>query len=453
MDRKNADYFAELDMNRNLDRREFVKTSISLGGAAAAGSLSPMPSAAESPNGKLQCAFVGVGGKGETDLAEITGHPKAVAIALCDVDEQKLGKAASKHPAAKTFTDWREMLELPGIDAICVTTPDHMHAPVAVSAMRMGKHIYCQKPLTHSVHEARVMAEVAAEKKLVTQMGLQHHSLKSMKTGVQAIRAGVIGKAKSVYAWTDRPIWPQGMRRRSVEKPSVKHLHWDLWLGVAPQRPYGDGYHPFNWRGWSDFGTGAMGDMGCHTLDPAMTALELGPATQITSNGVKPNGQSFPTNSVIYYTITGSEWTVEKTIPLVWYDGGNKPTAKEIGFADDWNMPANGCAVVGTKGSIFISFDQLPTVAPKQVEMEVAKDVNHYHEWIDACHGTGKTSTPIDTYSGPLTETVLLGNVALHFPGVRLEWDSKAFEFKNLPIANKYLKRNYRDGWSVEGLG
>ncbi|MCA9056427.1 MAG: Gfo/Idh/MocA family oxidoreductase, partial [Planctomycetaceae bacterium] len=250
---------------RTHSRRRFLRS------VAAGVAVAPFVSSRRTwaANEQVNIACVGVGGKGASDLAETSvGHN---IVAICDVDSQRLGQAATKFPQAKTYTDWRKLLEQPGIDAVTISTPDHMHAPVTMTAMQLGKHVFTQKPLTHSIYEARRLTQVAAEKGLITQMGIQHHATARLKMAVQAIRDGVIGKVREVHAWTDRPghFWKQGLTRPDQSDPVPENINWDHWLGVAPARPFVAGlYHPFHWRGWWDFGTGALGDMGCHILDP-----------------------------------------------------------------------------------------------------------------------------------------------------------------------------------------
>jgi predicted dehydrogenase len=258
-----------------LTRRRFVQ------GVAAATLVGPLVSSRASAARRLAnsqvniaCIGAGVGGKGESDMLETSAGHNIVAI--CDIDEQRLAASAAKFPKAKTYTDYRKLLEQPGIDAVTISTPDHMHAPITMAAMRLGKHVFTQKPLTHSVSEARQLAKLAAENKLVTQMGIQHHATARLKMAVAAVQSGAIGKVSHVHAWTDRPgnFWKQGLERPDRADKPPAHVHWEEWLGVAPERPFVDGlYHPFHWRGWWDFGTGALGDMGCHILDPVVNAL------------------------------------------------------------------------------------------------------------------------------------------------------------------------------------
>lgn len=437
----------------HITRRAFLRHASTTVAATAA--ASPFLVRAESPNAMLRYAAIGCGGKGESDLSECAVGKYVKVAALCDVDANALGKAAKLHPGATTFDDWRKLLDGVKIDAVTVSTPDHMHAPISVSAMQRGIHVYCQKPLTHSVREARVMTQLAAEKNLVTQMGIQLHSSSYLKLGVAMFRTGVIGKVSEVHVWTDRPIWPQGIGRPRNGEAAPANLNWDHWLGVAPSRPYVGGvYHPFNWRGWIDFGTGAMGDMGCHIIDPVLSCIELGPPKWIRSKLSPPNDETFPAKSIIEYEFDPTPHTLDKPIRMTWYDGKELPPREALRFDDNFRTPANGAVLVGEKGTLFMAYDHRPVLSPGAAFADYkpprVEPVSHYTQWTDACRGEGKTTTPF-SYSGPLTETVLLGNIALWYPGETLKWDSHAMKFDK-PQANQRLKRAYRKGWEVEGL-
>ncbi|MCB1065031.1 MAG: Gfo/Idh/MocA family oxidoreductase [Verrucomicrobiae bacterium] len=434
-------------------RRHFLKGTAA---AVTGASLGPAILSSAAPNAKVAIACIGVGGKGWTDMLEVA--PGNEIVAICDIDEDRLGKAAVRFDKAKKFTDWRKLLEQPGIDAVMVSTPDHTHAPATATAMGLGLHCYTQKPLTHSIHEARRLTELAAETGVITQMGIQHHATKRIKTAVHAIREDrVIGKISEVHAWTDRPInfWKQGLSRPEGSATPPSTIHWDQWLGVAPERPFVEGvYLPFKWRGWWDFGTGVAGDMGCHILDPIVDALELGPPSTIEAEGPAALPESGPEWCVVHYVFPGNERTTD-TLKLTWYEAGKMPPRELFQAPADWPGTKNGILFVGEKGNLFVGFPEMPELFPKEkfadYQWADLPDHSHYGEWTQAIRDSGKTSTPF-SYAGPLTETVLLGNVA-HRSGSRIEWDSMALKVTNVAEANRFLKRDYRKGWEIPGLG
>jgi predicted dehydrogenase len=435
----------------SLTRRTFLRR------VAACSVVAPWlgsPLRAALANEKLNIACVGIDGKGASDMAETSvGHN---IVAVCDIDEQRLDRAGQRFPEARKYTDWRRLLDQPGIDAVTISTPDHMHAPVTMSAMQRGKHVFTQKPLTHSVYESRRLAEVAGEKGLVTQMGIQHHATARLKIAVQVIRDGTIGKVSEVHAWTDRPgnYWAQGLDRPEKTDPVPAHVHWDEWLGVAPERPYVQGmYHDFRWRGWWDFGTGALGDMGCHILDPVVNALELGPPRMVRSEGPPPHAESGPLWCLVHYEFPGTKHTTD-TVRLTWYEAGKQPPRETFKAPADWKGSQNGVLYVGAKGNLFVGFPEMPELFPKEDfashKLPEFQDHNHYTEWTSAIVSGGKTSCPF-AYSGPLTETVLLGNVAYR-SGKAILWDSPSLRAVGAPEADKFVRRTYRAGWEVKGL-
>jgi len=402
---------------------------------------------------KLNIAAIGIGGKGASDIALVSRGQNVVAI--CDIDEGRLAGAAKTYRGAQTFTDWRRLLDRKDIDAVTVSTPDHTHAPAAMSAILRGKHVYCQKPLTHSVYEARQLTEAAARKGVVTQMGIQHHSNTFFKTATQLIQDGAIGKVQAAHVWTDRPgtFWSQGKDRPKGSDPIPQSIHWDQWLGVAPERPYVQGaYHSFQWRAYWDFGTGALGDMGCHGIDPVATAVQLPAAKTVSSRGPKAHPDTGPAWAIIDYTFPGTQYT-SKEFQLTWYDGGKKPESSLFQAPESFQIPANGILFIGTSGNLFVEYSSGPILfsggeANGKIEMLPAED--HYRQWTNACKGEGKTSCSF-SYAGPMTETVLLGNVA-HRAGKLIEWDSVNLVAKNCPEALPYIRRTYRDGWKIPGL-
>ena len=320
----------------------------------------------------------------------------------------------------------------------------------------MGKHVFTQKPLTHSVYEARRLAEVAAEQGVVTQMGIQHHATARLKIAVATIQAGTIGKVREVHAWTDRPgnFWRQGLERPESGETPPKYVHWNQWLGVAPERPFVAGlYHPFHWRGWWDFGTGALGDMGCHILDPVVNALKLGPPKTIHAEGPPPHPESGPLWCIVHYSFPGTEQTTD-TLQLTWYEAGKQPPRELFQAPDDWAVSPNAVLFVGEQGNLFVGFPEMPELFPREKfadhPLPQFDDHNHYTEWTSAIVSGGQTSCPF-SYSGPLTETVLLGNVAYR-SGKTIEWDSENLEAIGVPEASAFIRREYRRGWEVTGL-
>lgn len=438
---------------QRYSRREFVVSAALLAGTLPAWSRARGQSA---KSDRIHIACVGVGGKGWSDMMETSAGHEVVAI--CDVDSNTLDKAAEQFPRAKRYADWRQMLEQNDIDAVTVSTPDHNHAAVAYSAMQLDKHVYCQKPLAHDVWEARVLAETAAKRPVVTQMGIQHHSSRRLKQAVAAIEQGTIGRVSEVYTWTDRPgtYWQQGRQRPAAQDTPPTQLNWDLWLGTAPQRPFAAGnyYHPFHWRGWWDFGTGAMGDMGCHILDPVVHALQLGPPEFISAQGPPPDADSGPLWCQIEYEFPGTSRTTER-VRVYWNEAGRKPDRSLFQAPGNWKGSDNGVLFRGDKGNLFVGFPEDPELFPQErfADFQFADlpEDNHYTQWTSAILGQGTTSCPF-AYSGPLTETVLLGNVAYR-SGQKLRWDSAQLRLDGAPDAERLLRRTYRPGWSVPPLG
>jgi len=325
-----------------------------------------------------------------------------------------------------------------------------------MTALRMQKHCYTQKPLTHSVYEARQLAEAAAEFGCITQMGIQHHATARLKLAVQTIRDGVIGKVADVHCWTDRPgtYWRQGLERPATSDPVPENVQWDLWLGVAPERHYvASLYHPFNWRGWWDFGTGALGDMGCHIMDPIVNALELGPPSTVHAEGEPLLPESGPTSCRVKYEFPGTAHTTD-IVSLTWYEAGEQPPREIFLAPKDWKGSLNGILFRGSKGNLFVGFPEMPELFPKEDfakhEWPQVEDHNHYQEWTNAIATGAKTSCPF-SYSGPLTETVLLGNVAFR-TGQAIQWNSKDLKAEGQPGADPFIRRAYRAGWEIEGL-
>ncbi len=465
--------------SKRHSRREFLKTATRVLGAGMAAQTIVVPPRVHAASGdKVRLAAVGVGGKGAGDIRETAKDQ--IVVALCDVDQRQAVRSRQLFPDAKFYTDWREMLEKEAkhIDGVTVSTPDHMHAPVTMTALSLGLATYTQKPLTRTVHEARQLRLAAERAGVATQMGNQHHSGIGYRMTVQLIQAGVIGPVKEAHTWSNRPIWPQGLDRPTGSDPVPDTLDWDRWLGVAPKRPFkanwpkalgyqgkkGSVYVPFSWRGWYDFGAGALGDMGCHIIDPVYWALELTAPNWVEYSGPEPKPEMFPTEETLTYEFPGTRYTGD-TIRVTWYDGGrkpprelaqmgNQPSGKDKGKPRE--LPSNGSLFIGSKGVLMCPHGSGPQLFPKDnfqgLERPKLKGVDHYMNWTNAIKGDGKTRCPL-TYAGPLTESVLLGVIASRVPGERLYWDAESLRFKNSSQANGFVRADYRQGWDVAGLG
>jgi predicted dehydrogenase len=444
---------------------------------------------AKSPARVLRHASIGAGGRAVDDIRNMTANPFVTLVAVADVDRDKSAAIRKQHPDVRVYLDWRELLdkEAKHIDSVSVSTPDHMHAPAAMSALQLGKHVYCQKPLTHDIYEARRLALVAHERKLVTQMGIQNQSTVEYRLAVQFVQEGLIGKIKEVHAWSHKK-WGDPDPRPERTDPVPANLDWNLWLGVAADRPFiGDAYyHPQNWRKRLDFGTGTFGDMGCHIYDPIFKALALTAPFSVRSEGPAPNAHNWATDAVVRYVFPGTPFTEGNTVRVTWYDGDARPpreiqellkvesatnsrsisppstgrkkrkgdTARQVA-GEFRELPPQGSIFIGTKGIMLLPHTAKPELFPdKQFEdFQYPKlpPVNHHAQFAGACIGQGKPSASFD-YSGPLTETVLLGSVAVRFPNATLEWKAARLEFKNFPAANQHVRRIYRKGWEVKGL-
>jgi predicted dehydrogenase len=439
--------------SRQLNRRAVLKASA----ACAAFNILPAAARAVSPNGKLRTAHIGVGGQGGSDLGAIASHAKVEVAALCDVDQKTLAAAQARHPGAKTFRDFRDMFTALGdtIDAVVVSTPDHTHAPAAMTALNAGKPVYCQKPLTHEVYEARQLRLVAAKKGLPTQMGIQVHSTAPYRRAVLMIQSGVIGKVSRVHAWSNKN-WGYDGGPLTGEQPPPDNLDWNLWIGTAAMRPYLPRvYHSANWRKLIDFGTGTLGDMGVHIFDTPYAALELIFPKWAKTTCRPPTGVGHPEKNTVEYEFPGTKYTTD-SLRWTWYDGSfAPPKGDELALPAGLRLPGQGSLFVGEGG-----FMLLPHVGEAQLfpqeklqgyNRPVVEDGNHYHQWVDACLGQGRTSADFD-YAGRLTEALLLGVVANRFPDTQLNWDADQLLITNLPEANKLLRRTYRDGFEVPGL-
>jgi len=442
---------------RTHSRRDFLRTAA--GTAIAVPLFGSSLSRAAASTELLRVASVGVGGMiGRHDLTNITSSPRVQLVALCDVDARYLGEAATVYPETKTFRDYRRMFDemAADIDAVMISTPDHMHAPIALAAMELDKHVYCQKPLAHNLFECRAMAEMAAQKKhLVTQMGTQGHSHAAYRTGVAMLHAGTIGKVREVHTWVGK-TWhgPPGGRPDRTD-PVPEYFDWDLWLGVAPERPYADKtYHPHEWRRWTDFGGGTLGDMGCHIFDSMFTALELAPPTKVVSRGPACHQETFSPDSDVLYHFAGTKFT-DGDITCRWTDGtaDSLPDATRAQLPKDVKLPGSGAFYVGEKGVMVLPHIDMPRFfsagKPMEVTISEATGKNHYHEWADMCLGEGQVSTPF-SYGCPVTESVLVGTVATRFKDQELQWDSAKLAFDH-DDATRLVRREYREGWELSG--
>jgi len=440
-------------MDHQLTRRELLKTTSLAGGLGMIGGVWPAGEAraSQTPKEKLRVASIGCGGMGGSDLGSIADCPGVEIVALCDVDTARAAEAFRRFPNVPKYDDFRRMLDREGkrIDAVHVSTPDHVHAVASSMAMRMGKHVYCQKPLTRTVSEARSLMLTARRMKVVTQMGTQGHP--GYTRAVEIIQSGAIGPVREVHVMTDRPIWPQGISRPTDTPPVPATLAWDLWLGPARYRPYHPAYLPFAWRGWWDFGTGALGDMACHLMDAAFWALNLTYPITVEAEGDPLLPDSAPNWSIIRW-----EFPARGEMPavrLVWYDGG-KMIPADLLEGETIDKGFNGSLFVGDRGKAFVPHGGdaklLPESQFRGYEAPapfLARSPGHYREWVDACKGGGKTASNFD-YAAPMTESILLGNVAFRL-GKKLEYDWKHMRCPNAPEADRFIRHSYRRGWKL----
>ncbi len=453
-----------------MDRRRF------LGEAAGVAALTIVPRHVlggprnTPPSEKLNIAGIGVGGQGAGDIANVSSEN---IVALCDVDRRRAAETFKRYPNARQYTDFRAMLEKEDkhVDAVMVATPDHTHAVAAMMAVKMGKHVYCEKPLTYSMHEARALTEAAREAGVATQMGNQGHAGEGIRLICEWIWDGAIGPVREVHAWTTHAVWPQGMERPKETPPVPETLDWDLWLGPAPYRPYHPAYLPQLWRGWWDFGTGGLGDMGCHNLDPVFWALKLGNPTSVeascsifvpTVTWDKPfNTESYPQASIVRY-----EFPEREDLPpveLTWYDGGLMPRRpRELEAGRQLGDKLGGVIFVGDEGKLICgSYGNSPRLIPesrmrdyKRPDPGIPRSAGHHREWLEACKGGPPAGSNFDC-AGPMTEVILLGNIAVRMSlktqekGLRLAYDGPNMKITNLPEANEFMHRRYRAGWRL----
>lgn len=454
-------------MPLRVDRRKFLTAASTT--AATFTILQASSARTYAANEKLSIACIGAGGRGAINIRDTRSEN---VVALCDVDFQRVSDSFKKHPGlkipeAKRYKDYRVMLDEmeSKIDAVIVSTPDHHHFHASMAAIRLGKHVYCEKPLTHSIWEARELTKAAREAGVATQMGNQAQADRDTQLVQEFVMDNAIGPVREAHIWTDRPsrglfaeYWPQGVARPS-ETPAVPDtLDWDLWIGPAPMRPYHPTYAPFKWRGRWDFGTGALGDMGCHYFDPVYRALKLKAPISIEAVSTRVNEESYPLGSVVT-----QQFAARGEMPPVkvqWYDGGLRPPRPAVLKAGDL-LGANGVMLVGDDGVLLTDWDEPWRLFPEERAKEygtpakvLPRSPGHHEEWIRACKGGPKAGSNFD-WAGPLTEGVLLGNVALRsqlrddLTQKSLQWDSETMKFTNHDSANQYLRREYREGWQV----
>jgi predicted dehydrogenase len=430
-------------MNSHFTRRDFIKRT-ALGAAGAYWIKSTAQAGAVSPNEKLNIGVIGVAGRGGDDLAGVSSQN---IVALCDVDDKSLALAAQKYPMAKTYNDFRRLMDQKDIDAIVVGTPDHAHAVASVAALQSGRHLYCEKPLTRTVSEARIVTELAKKQKRVTQIGTQIHAGRNYRRTVELVQSGAIGAVREVHVWVNTTYGGMELPKETIETPS--HLHWDLWIGPVGYRPYSPEYAPFKWRNWWAFGGGALADFGCHYMDLPHWALGLRHPTSIeVVDGPPVHPESTPPWLIVRFQHPARE--KQPAVQLTWYHGGKYPSILTQEQFAKWR---SGVLFVGEKGTVLADYSRnmlLPEkdfVDFKRPEPFIPDSIGHHLEWIEACKTGGLTTCSFD-YSGPLTETALLGNVAYRV-GKKLEWDAKTLKATNCPEADQYLQHHYREGWKI----
>ena len=464
-------------MARQTNRRHFLKSTAAAGAAGvgfwAAGGVSAR--ASRMAIDEIQWACIGIGGKGSSDSADAKDNGQVVAV--CDIDDQILEGAKEKFPGAKIFHDFREMLGQLGdsIDAVTVSTPDHTHAPAALMAMRMGKHCFCQKPLTHSIYEARLMGQVAREKGIVTQMGNQGTADSTLRKSAALLRAGEIGKVTEVHIWTNRPVWPQGLELPEAQ-PVPEHVKWDLWLGPKKDRPYNAIYHPFKWRGWWDFGTGALGDMACHTLNMSFMGLDLKDPVSVQAKTDGHNKQTYPKWSFITYQFPAIG--DRGPVTMYWYDGGKLPPEEALKGCprDGAHLFSSGALVIGENGNFFSPGDYggdanntgvvrdgkfTPIGEIRNADAKFTRSPGHFKEFANAIKGNGTAVSNFPDYATPLSETVLLGNLSVwvaagegpghETDGPTVQWNAEKLEAADADAEVKeIIKPTYRDGYTLD---
>jgi len=448
--------------SHSLSRRKFIQT------ATTAAIAAPMILESCSPKGTLNHACIGVGGMGFGDMNIFLKHPNVRIVAICDVDAERLAKASEVVPEARKYTDWRELLEKEkdNIDSVNVTVPDHNHFPIAYNAIKMGKHVYCQKPMCHDIAEVRLLTEASIEHGVITQLGTQHASSENDRRAVKLIKKGAIGKIKHVYLCSNRPNAIEryrlpGPRPEQGQEPP-DNLNWDLWTGTAPVRPYApEIYHPMLWRAWLDFGTGWSGDIGCHIFDAVWKGLDLKAPKNVIAevqeswkNSPERRADTWPQSDHITWIFPGNDKTESDELPVEWFDGEFYPP-EDIRNLYKGDYPAESAMLIGTEGAMLVQHGGNLALLPedKFINYRIPnfRERNHYHHFADACLGGEKTESHF-AQTGPMTEAILLGTVAIRVPDTLLEWDPVSMKIPNYPDASRYISRNYREGWHVAGF-
>ncbi len=446
------------------NRRKFLKAGL------ASAIFTPSISSSKNINSNIQHACIGVGGMmGYNDYKNISSHSKTKIVAICDVDKNYLGRVAKENPGIRTYSDWRELFEKEGdqIDSVNVTVPDHMHFPIAYSAVKNKKHVYCQKPLCHDVAEVRTLAEATRKAGVKTQLGTQAASGFGDRMGIHYVKTGLIGKVKHVYLCSNRPGAIESYRlvgpRPEKKYETPDQLDWDLWLGTAPVRPYApEIYHPSKWRAWLDFGTGWSGDIGCHVFDATWKALDLTAPKTIQARvqdswkeSKTRRGDTWPQSDHITWTFPGNSLTEKDEIKIEWFDGLFYPPEEAQKWYPGEKYPPESALIVGTEGAVLIPNGGgailLPRDKYKGTQKPKLDPRNHYHHFLDAILGKTKNESYFEQ-TGPMTEAILLGTVAIRNPDQHLKWDAENLTIKGNTSANKLIKRNYREGWEVEGF-
>ncbi|HQR05515.1 MAG TPA: Gfo/Idh/MocA family oxidoreductase [Gemmatales bacterium] len=434
---------------QSISRRQAMK-------AIAAGLTAPMvfrSFAHATPSETVLHVSVGSGGMAASDIGSLTASKNLRLVAIADVDSIKAAEMAKKHPGVKIYQDWRVMFEKETFDSVNVSTPDHMHAAPTMRAIRMGKAVYTQKPLTQTIYEARQLANAAAGKNTISQMGIQIHSASEHKTAVATIQSGAIGKVKEVHSWSGKD-WGDPRPRPDRHDPIPPTFNWDLWLGIADERPFlGNGYyHPGNWRKRLDFGTGTFGDMGCHILDPVFGSLGVKYANAVKSIGEAPNEHNWPLHCEVIFTFPGSQFTTD-SVTVHWYNGNRRPSEEIVKLIEPHKLPGQGSIYLGTDGVMFSPYIGMPVLLGSASAKKVTPipSNNHYLQFVDAVRGKEKTSAPF-SYAGPLSEMVLLGCLATRFPQQMIEWDAAKMQSSNFAKANDFVQRRYRKGWEEQGI-
>ncbi len=440
-----------------LNRRRFLQSSA----LTAATFAAPAFVRGQNLNSKLQMAGIGCDGKGLSDIREMANHPSVQHIAFCDIDTARMQSVKKLAPNATQFQDYRELFAKLGdkIDAVSVSTPDHMHAIITLEALRAGKHVYCQKPLTHNVWEARQVRLQTAKSGVITRLGNQIHSHTYYRTAVREIQAGTIGKVKEVRSWCAATGHGKSFHISRPKNPPALpgSVDWNLWIGVAPMRPYGGDrvYHPWGWRDWQDFGNGALGDFGCHILDPVFSALEIQQApTEFQTDHTGLNDEVWPAQTTVKYQFPGTKRTAKRSIPITWYDGGLLPSTSGSHVPGTTALPRSGSLFIGEDGSLVLPHVGAPRLYPEEKfanDIKPAENLNHYHGFVDGCL-SGKQPSDGFEYGGLLTEAVLLGNIGVRYRKQKLQWDAEAMQITNLKDANKWIARDYREGWKIPAV-